>query len=132
MNNKSRITITIMLAILTLSVLSIFKGADEFIWLIQFCVFSVASISSVFARSIFNKGTQPAQNNEIQEFLPSGWQFLKFLAIFFLSSFIFLLTASLFVHIPLELGILVLINSLIGVPVVVAAGLITFWLLRKS
>jgi hypothetical protein len=115
-----------MLAILTLSVLSIVNGADEFICLIQLCVFSVASISSVLARSIFNKGTQPTRNNEIQEFLPSGWQFFKFLAAFFLSSFLFLLTASIFVHTSLELGILVLINSLIGVPVVVAASLISF------
>jgi hypothetical protein len=122
-----------MLAILILSVLSLVRNGDYEINIltVQLSIFSVASISSAFARVFFNKGTQPTRNNETQEFLPSGWQFFKFLAAFFLSSFLFLLTASIFVHTSLELGILVLINSLIGVPVVVAAGLITFWLLKS-
>jgi hypothetical protein len=128
LDNKSRTTITIMSSVFALSVLSLFRNGEEEInhLTVQLCIFSAASVAAVIARAFFNKGIQHTQDEEVQLSLPSGWQFFKFLSAFFLSSLLFLFTAFLFVHKSLELGILIIVNCLIGVPVAIVAGLLTF------
>lgn len=134
MNRKSRITITIMLVIFCLSVLSLFRKGDDEINLltVQLSIFSVASISSAFARVFFYKSKQLIQNYEVKEFLPSSWQFIKFLAAFFICSVLFLLFVNIFVHTSLESGIFLLVNCVVGVPVAVVASLLTFWILKND
>ena len=123
-----------MLLIFSLTVLSLFrKGDDEInIFTVQLSIFSIASISSAFARVFFYKSKQLTQNYEVHEFLPSGWQFFKFLATFFIFSVLFLLLVNIFVHTSLESGIFILVNCAVGVPVAIIASLLTFWILKND
>jgi hypothetical protein len=123
-----------MLVIFCFSVLSLFRKSDDEINLltVQLSIFSVASISSAFARVYFYKSKQLIRKYEAQGFLPSGWQFFKFLTAFFTCSAIFLLLVNIFVHTSLESGVFLLVNCAIGVPVAVVASLLTFWILKND